>query len=192
MNPAIRKVLWPTVIILIGAAWWFGKTDFRQMATYLASLVLPEEGVRPKTGPSVITQREMPAASGSQPAPKPSAADQTAIAEAGRHFAPPAPSRPPATITNPPFAAAQRYEAQHDFRNALLAYNAATNFDGGVGLFAEDSLLGLIWMLIADKTPYGHPAACASLDRLHKQFPTPRPDLVIQTNLARAQANCGS
>jgi hypothetical protein len=192
MRTAARKALWPTVIIMIGAVWWFSKADFRQAANYLASLVLPEESARPEAGPAVVTRREMPSAPGSRPAPKPSAADQAAMAEAGRRFAPPAPSRPPATISNPPFAAAQRYEAQHDFRNATLAYSAATNFDGGVGPYAEDSLLGLIWMLIADKTPYGHPAACASLERLQKQFPTPRPDLVIQTNLARAQVNCGS
>jgi len=105
---------------------------------------------------------------------------------------PPPPNREPAETANPPFAAAQRYEAQGDFRHASLAYNAAADFGSGYipGPYYEDSLLGFLRMCIKDTTPYGHPAACATIKRLKRAFPNPRPDLLAATNQAIQDAHC--
>jgi hypothetical protein len=185
---AARKLFYPAIFLLIGMGWWFGGAKlFTDAAHYITAAFLPGDAKQPAQGrpqPQIATPRPAPTPRPPVNVPPPQSAD--------RLPPPPAkpPNRPPAEAANPPFAAAQKYEARGDFGNAMLAYNAAASFDQGVGPYGEDSLLGLARMFIKDGTPYGPPAACDTLERLHQKFPNTRPDLLAQTNLARQQAHC--
>lgn len=191
MRATARTLFYPVVFLLIGAGWWFGGAKLFVDAWHtITAALLPQDNKAPSP---IVTEprKQAPIVQIPRP-PNPKPSPQSADSRPPPPPTPPKPpNRQPAEFANPPFAAAQKYEARGDFGNAMLAYNAATNFDQGVGPYGEDSLLGLARMFIKDGTPYG-PAACATLELLNKKFPNPRPDLLAQTNLARQQAHCPS
>jgi TolA-binding protein len=84
------------------------------------------------------------------------------------------------------FLLAQALYGKKDMSNAAVAYDDAYN-RSRTGPHAQDSLLGLANSLtnIGEKR-----AACATLDKLKAEFPTPRPDLHDSIAGARQRAGC--
>jgi TolA-binding protein len=75
---------------------------------------------------------------------------------------------------------------KRDFQGAAVAYDDAYN-RAKKGARAQDSLLGLANALIAIDEKR---AACATLDKLKAEFPTPRTELRQQISTARIRAGC--
>ncbi len=84
------------------------------------------------------------------------------------------------------FLLAQASQGSRNFPQAAIAYN--DTFDRSrQGAHAQDSLLGLANSLIALNEKR---SACAALDTLRGQFPSPRPDVAQRAAYARSQAGC--
>jgi len=89
-------------------------------------------------------------------------------------------------VTDAQFLLAQSLAGKKDYSAAAVAYDEAYNRNR-VGLRAQDSLLGLA----ASLTAIGEkPAACETLDKLHAEFPNPRPELQPQIASVRRSAAC--
>ncbi|MCW3477941.1 tetratricopeptide repeat protein, partial [Limobrevibacterium gyesilva] len=88
--------------------------------------------------------------------------------------------------TDAQFLLAQSLAGKKDFQGAAVAYDDAYN-RSRTGTHAQDSLLGLANSLtgIGEKR-----AACATLDKLKAEFPTPKPDLKDPIASARQRAGC--
>jgi TolA-binding protein len=84
------------------------------------------------------------------------------------------------------FLLAQALAGKRDYSAAALAYDAAYK-RARTGPHAQDSLLGLAVVLHA--LGDGR-AACATLDKLKAEFPTPRPDLREPIFSIRKRAEC--
>jgi TolA-binding protein len=84
------------------------------------------------------------------------------------------------------FLLARALAGKRDYANAAVAYDDAYKASR-TGPHAQDSLLGLASSLstLGEKR-----AACATLDQLKAEFPTPRPDLREQISAVRQQAAC--
>ena len=84
------------------------------------------------------------------------------------------------------FLLAQALAGKKDYQGAAVAYDDAYN-RARTGNHAQDSLLGLANSLIdiGEKR-----AACATLDKLRTEFPTPRNDLKQPITRARTAAGC--
>ena len=88
--------------------------------------------------------------------------------------------------TDARFLLARALAGKRDYANAAVAYDDSYKAQR-TGPHAQDSLLGLANSLstLGEKR-----AACATLDQLKAEFPTPRPDLREQIGAARQQAAC--
>jgi TolA-binding protein len=84
------------------------------------------------------------------------------------------------------FLLAQALVGKKDYQGAAIAYDDTYNH-ARTGAHAPDSLLGLANALtaIGEKR-----AACATLDKLHTEFPNLRPDLKDPNAAARQHAGC--
>ncbi len=84
------------------------------------------------------------------------------------------------------FLLARALAGKRDYANAAVAYDDSYK-TARTGPHAQDSLLGLATSLstLGEKR-----AACATLDQMKAEFPTPRPDLREQVGAARQQAAC--
>jgi len=84
------------------------------------------------------------------------------------------------------FLLARALAGKRDYANAAVAYDDAYKASR-TGPHAQDSLLGLASSLstLGEKR-----AACATLDQLKAEFPTPRPDLREQIAATGQQAAC--
>jgi TolA-binding protein len=84
------------------------------------------------------------------------------------------------------FLLARALAGKRDYAGAAVAYDDAYKASR-TGPHAQDSLLGLASSLstLGEKR-----AACATLDQLKAEFPTPRPDLREQIAGTRQQAGC--
>lgn len=84
------------------------------------------------------------------------------------------------------FLLAQALAGKRDFQSAAIAYDDSYN-RSRTGARAQDSLLGLANSLnsINEKR-----AACATLDKLRVEFPTPRNDLKDSIAASRQRAGC--
>ncbi len=84
------------------------------------------------------------------------------------------------------FLLAQASFGSRNYAQAAVAYNDAYD-RSKQGSRAQDSLLGLATSLnaLGEKR-----SACAALDSLRSQFPTPRADLAPRVTQARSQAGC--
>jgi TolA-binding protein len=84
------------------------------------------------------------------------------------------------------FLLAEALAGKRDYSNAAVAYDDTYN-RARVGAHAQDALLGLANSLtaIGEKR-----AACATLDKLKAEFPTPRQDLRDPITSARERASC--
>lgn len=84
------------------------------------------------------------------------------------------------------FLLARSLAGKRDYANAAVAYDDAYKASR-TGPHAQDSLLGLASSLstLGEKR-----AACATLDQLKAEFPSPRPDLREQISAVRQQAAC--
>lgn len=89
--------------------------------------------------------------------------------------------------TDAQFLLAQAQAGQHDFPAAALSYNDTYNRNPRGGR-APDALLGLANSLTAVGEKK---AACQTMDKLHAEFPTPRPDMRAAIVAARQHAACG-
>jgi TolA-binding protein len=88
--------------------------------------------------------------------------------------------------TDAQFLLAQALMGERDFGQAALAYSDAYNRNRA-GLHAPDALLGLANAMLGlgDRA-----ASCQAVEKLHAEFPTPRPDVREAENAARARAGC--
>ena len=84
------------------------------------------------------------------------------------------------------FLLAQALNGKRDYQAAAVAYDDTYN-RGKTGTNAQPALLGLANALIALNEKR---AACATLDKLKAEFPTPRADLREPVNGARQRAGC--
>lgn len=84
------------------------------------------------------------------------------------------------------FLLAQALAGKKDYAGAAVAYDDTYN-RAKTGTHAQDALLGVAHSLtaIGEKR-----AACVTLDKLHTEFPNPRPDLKEPILAARRQAGC--
>jgi TolA-binding protein len=84
------------------------------------------------------------------------------------------------------FLLAEALTGKRDYAGAAVAYDDSYN-RSRTGVHAQDSLLGLANALstLGEKR-----AACATLDKLKAEFPTPRQDLKAPIATARQQAAC--
>jgi TolA-binding protein len=84
------------------------------------------------------------------------------------------------------FLLAQSFTGRRDYDHAADAYDDAYD-DARTGPRAQDALLGMANALsnLGKKRN-----ACSTLDKLKKEFPVPRPDLVAPINAVRQQAAC--
>jgi TolA-binding protein len=84
------------------------------------------------------------------------------------------------------FLLAQALVGKKDYQGAAIAYDDTYNH-AKTGAHAPDALLGLANALtaIGEKR-----AACATLDKLHTEFPNLRPDLKDSNAAARQRAGC--
>jgi hypothetical protein len=176
-----RKVFYLAgAVLIVAVALLGGAGTFRDAGSYLIGLLLPDAKVTP---PPPVTVRETPVTPPVDVKPEPVVVIPPQ---------PPLPSpvlpRPPAATPNPQFVVAQRYEAQGDSRNAWTAYLMASTIPGP---HVEDSLLGVVRMLIAGGPIHKHASVCAQVKSLRTQFPVPRADLAEQTATTLAAANCG-
>ena len=153
-------------------------------------------GVKPATPgtpavPAVVTPGTPVAPSGKRTA---EAAMQDGNAALARRDYPVAEAAAREVITGPKtpraydaqFLLAQALAGKKDNQGAAVAYDDAYN-RGRTGARAQDSLLGLANSLtaIGEKR-----AACATMDKLRAEFPTPRVDLKEQIAAARLRAAC--
>ena len=84
------------------------------------------------------------------------------------------------------FLLAQSLAGQHNYQQAALAYDD-TYTRQRKGPHAPDSLIGLASAL----TALGEkPAACATLDKLHGEFPATRPDIRASSAAIGRRASC--
>ena len=88
--------------------------------------------------------------------------------------------------TDAQFLLAQALAGKRDYSAAAVAYDDAYN-RSRTGVHAQDSLLGLAHALTAINEKR---AACATLDKLRAEFPTPRSDLREPIARARHSAGC--
>jgi TolA-binding protein len=88
--------------------------------------------------------------------------------------------------TDAQFLLAQAMAGKRDFQAAAVAYDDTYN-RAHTGAHAQDSLLGLANALVAIGEKR---AACATLDKLRAEFPTPRADLREPVAAARGRAGC--
>ena len=88
--------------------------------------------------------------------------------------------------TDAKFLLARALAGKRDYANAAVAYDDSYKA-ARTGPRAQDSLLGLAGSLA---TLGERRAACATLDQLKAEFPTPRPDLRDQISATRQQAAC--
>jgi TolA-binding protein len=88
--------------------------------------------------------------------------------------------------TDARFLLARALAGKRDYANAAVAYDDSYKA-ARTGPHAQDSLLGLATSLstLGEKR-----AACATLDQMKAEFPTPRPDLREQVSATRQQAAC--
>ena len=84
------------------------------------------------------------------------------------------------------FLLAQAFAGRRDYGHAADAYGDAYD-DARTGPRAPDALLA---MANAYATLGKNRNACSALDKLKKEFPAPRPDLVAPINAVRQQAAC--
>lgn len=153
-------------------------------------------GVKPATPgtpavPAVVTPGTPASPSGKRTA---EAAMQDGNAALARRDYPVAEAAAREVITGPKtpraydaqFLLAQALAGKKDNQGAAVAYDDAYN-RGRTGARAQDSLLGLANSLtaIGEKR-----AACATMDKLRAEFPTPRADLKEQIAAARLRAAC--
>jgi TolA-binding protein len=84
------------------------------------------------------------------------------------------------------FLLAEALAGKRDYAAAAVAFDDSYN-RARTGAHAQDSLLGLANALstLGEKR-----AACATLDKLKAEFPTPRPDLKGSITTVRQQAGC--
>lgn len=88
--------------------------------------------------------------------------------------------------TDAQFLLAQTMAGRHDYSAAAVAFDDAYN-RSRTGTHAADSLLGLANALTAINEKR---AACATLDKLRSEFPSPRADLREPIAAARKSAAC--
>ena len=167
-------------ILIVAVALLGGVGTFRDAGAYLIGLLLPDAKVTPTPVPPV-TVREAPVPPAAPP-------EQPVVIPPQPALPSPILPRPPVATVNPQFVVAQRYEAQGDSRNAWTAYLMASTIPGP---YVEDSLLGVVRMLIAGGPIHKHASVCAQVKSLRGQFPVPRADLAEQTATTLAAANCG-
>jgi TolA-binding protein len=84
------------------------------------------------------------------------------------------------------FLLAEASQGARNYPQAAIAYNDAYD-RSRKGVHAQDSLLGLANSLISLNEKR---SACAALDTLRSQFPSPRPDVVQRAAHARSLAGC--
>ena len=84
------------------------------------------------------------------------------------------------------FLLAQAQAGKKDFQGAAVAYDDTYN-KSRTGAHAQDALIGLANSLSALNEKK---AACATLDRMRAEFPTPRADLKDGVAGARNRAGC--
>ena len=84
------------------------------------------------------------------------------------------------------FLLAQAQAGKKDFQGAAVAYDDTYN-KSRTGAHAQDALVGLANSLTALNEKR---AACATLDKLRAEFPTPRADLKDSIAGARSKAAC--
>ena len=88
--------------------------------------------------------------------------------------------------TDAQFLLAEALAGRHDYSAAAVAYDDAYN-RSRTGMHAQASLLGLASALTAINEKR---AACATLDKLHAEFPQPKPELRERIAHARHAAEC--
>ena len=84
------------------------------------------------------------------------------------------------------FLLAQASQGSRNYPQAAIAYND-TYDKSRQGGHAQDALLGLANSLISLNEKR---SACAALDTLRSQFPSPRPDVAQRAAASRSQAGC--
>lgn len=168
-------------ILIVAVALLGGVGTFRDAGAYLIGLLLPDAKVTPPPVPPV-TVREAPV-----PPPVDLKPEPAVVIPPQPALPSPILPRPPVATVNPQFVVAQRHEAQGDSRNAWTAYLMASTIPGP---HVEDSLLGVVRMLIAGGPIHKHASVCAQVKSLRMQFPVPRADLAEQTATTLAAANC--